>query len=325
MFHQRPRFPSRLAIACQDIGAGKEGCSTCSSRPSVLTRPTPRGDLGCQHALRCSIHRRRMRSAPANPFPGARTTDRRSIVKQTSVRTPRGVPSFRPWGTVAMSVWGCWPFGAGSARRAISAPSVLPSDNARPERGLSAPMPFFSPAPACCSPAAHEQDEQKDDDEADQDASTLSVKQVVGDHNDVRQRRECPAALSEVPALVKSALPSPSLARCSAAISRSSSSPRANGITAISGTPSPILMMRSTVTNLTPSTTLVPMAMPSSATTQVSTILLSILYTPAAQLTQTNRLRVNFPYCLQYWSVSACTALSLAANHLSLRAQELLF
>jgi hypothetical protein len=76
MFHQRPRFPSRL-------GAEKEGRSTCSSRPSVLTRPTPR-DLGCQHALRCSIHRRCMRSAPANPFPGARTTDRRSC--ETDIR-----------------------------------------------------------------------------------------------------------------------------------------------------------------------------------------------------------------------------------------------
>jgi hypothetical protein len=98
MFHQRPRFPSRL-------WAEKEGRSTCSSRPSVLTRPTPRGDLGCQHALRCSIHRRCMRSAPANSFPGARTTDRRSILKQTSVRMPRGVPSFRTWETLAMSVW----------------------------------------------------------------------------------------------------------------------------------------------------------------------------------------------------------------------------
>jgi hypothetical protein len=73
--------------------------------PRRLTRPTPRGDLGCQHALRRSIHSRCMRSAPAIPFPGARTTDRRPIVKQTSVRMPRGVPSFRTWGTVAMSVW----------------------------------------------------------------------------------------------------------------------------------------------------------------------------------------------------------------------------
>jgi len=34
------RFPSGLAIACEDMVAGEERRSTCSSRPSVLTRPT---------------------------------------------------------------------------------------------------------------------------------------------------------------------------------------------------------------------------------------------------------------------------------------------
>ena len=46
-----PRFPSCLAIACQDIGAGKEGRSTCSSRPSVLTRPRPKRDLEVADAV----------------------------------------------------------------------------------------------------------------------------------------------------------------------------------------------------------------------------------------------------------------------------------
>jgi hypothetical protein len=45
MFYRPPRFQSRLANACQDIGAGKEGRSRCSPRPSVLTRPRPEGDL----------------------------------------------------------------------------------------------------------------------------------------------------------------------------------------------------------------------------------------------------------------------------------------
>ena len=30
----------------------------------VITQPRPRGDLGCQHALRCSIPRRSMRCEP---------------------------------------------------------------------------------------------------------------------------------------------------------------------------------------------------------------------------------------------------------------------
>ena len=81
---------------------------------------------------------------------------------------------------------------AGHKIVAVFKETATGANNARPKRGLSVPMPFFSPAPACCSPAAHEQDEQKDDDDADQDAPTLSVKQVVCDHNDVRQRRGVP-------------------------------------------------------------------------------------------------------------------------------------
>jgi hypothetical protein len=43
-------------------------------------------------------------------------------------------------------------------------------------------------------------------------APTLSVKQMVCDHDDVRREGSYPAAaLNEVPALVNSALPSPSL------------------------------------------------------------------------------------------------------------------
>src|SRR5215475_4986133 len=40
-----PGFPSVLAIACEDMVAGEERRSTCSSRPSVLTRPRPVPDL----------------------------------------------------------------------------------------------------------------------------------------------------------------------------------------------------------------------------------------------------------------------------------------
>jgi len=47
-----PQFSSRIAIACQDIGAGENGSSTRSSHSNVLTRPRPQADDAEHHSYR---------------------------------------------------------------------------------------------------------------------------------------------------------------------------------------------------------------------------------------------------------------------------------
>src|SRR5215831_20117031 len=42
-----PQSPSRLVIAREDMATEEERRSTCSARPSLLTRPRPEADLNC--------------------------------------------------------------------------------------------------------------------------------------------------------------------------------------------------------------------------------------------------------------------------------------